>query len=62
MGFFVSKAIPMGETMEIGEAREHIFGFVVLNDWSARVSETFFLAKNGSMGERVSNGLQYHEV
>jgi fumarylacetoacetase len=37
MGYFVSKPIPFGETMDIGQAKEHIFGFVMLNDWSARV-------------------------
>lgn len=26
MGYFVSKEVPYGKRMEIGEAKEHIFG------------------------------------
>ena len=36
MGYFLSKPVPWGERLDIGEAKEHIFGFVLLNDWSAR--------------------------
>lgn len=37
MGFFVSKSVPFGKTIKgPEEAKEHIFGFVMLNDWSAR--------------------------
>ena len=41
MGYFVSKAIPLGETLDVAEARRHIFGFVMLNDWSARDHQLF---------------------
>ena len=41
MGYFVSKPVPWGERMPIEEAREHIFGFVLLNDWSARDHQLF---------------------
>lgn len=41
MGYFVSKKIPRGEIMRIGDAKEHIFGFVILNDWSARDLQLF---------------------
>ena len=41
MGYFVSKPVPFGETMRIEDAREHAFGFVLLNDWSARDLQAF---------------------
>lgn len=41
MGYFVSKPVPWGERMPIEEARQHIFGFVLLNDWSARDHQLF---------------------
>jgi hypothetical protein len=41
MGYFVSKPVPWGERMPIEDAKEHIFGFVLLNDWSARDHQLF---------------------
>ena len=41
MGYFVSQPVPYGESMPIAEAKEHIFGFVMLNDWSARDHQLF---------------------
>jgi fumarylacetoacetase len=41
MGFFVSKPIPFGSELSIESAPEHIFGFVLLNDWSARDLQMF---------------------
>jgi len=41
MGFFVSKPVPFGSELSIGSAPEHIFGFVLLNDWSARDLQMF---------------------
>jgi fumarylacetoacetase len=41
MGCFVSRPVPYGETMDIADAEEHIFGFVLLNDWSARDIQAF---------------------
>ena len=35
-GFIVGKATALGETIAIEEAENHIFGMVLLNDWSAR--------------------------
>lgn len=34
--FFISASIPKGTTVTAKDAAEHIFGFVLLNDWSAR--------------------------
>ena len=36
MGTFIGKANAMGDPIPVNEAREHIFGFCLLNDWSAR--------------------------
>lgn len=36
LGAFVCKANKMGEPVDIVDAEENIFGFVLLNDWSAR--------------------------
>jgi len=36
MGAVIGQASPMGETLTEAQAEEMIFGFVLLNDWSAR--------------------------
>ncbi|KAK5222254.1 hypothetical protein LTR72_006511 [Exophiala xenobiotica] len=36
MGIFTSKPIPFGERVTASEAKDHIFGLVLLNDWSSR--------------------------
>ncbi|KIW95802.1 fumarylacetoacetase [Cladophialophora bantiana CBS 173.52] len=36
IGVFISKPIPFGQRISADEAKEHIFGLVLLNDWSAR--------------------------
>jgi fumarylacetoacetase len=36
MGFFVGPGNALGEPIPIAEASEHIFGMVLVNDWSAR--------------------------
>lgn len=36
MGTIIGKSNDLGEPIPINEAREHIFGFCLLNDWSAR--------------------------
>jgi 2-keto-4-pentenoate hydratase/2-oxohepta-3-ene-1,7-dioic acid hydratase in catechol pathway len=41
MGYFISKPIPWGKNMPIEDAKQHIFGFVLLNDWSARDHQLF---------------------
>lgn len=41
MGYFVSKPVEWGASMPIEEAKKHIFGFVLLNDWSARDHQLF---------------------
>ena len=53
MAFVVGRANPLGEPVAIGRAVDHIFGFVLMNDWSARDIQAWeyqplgpFLAKN----------------
>jgi len=36
LGFFVGAGNPLGETVPISEAEEHLFGICLVNDWSAR--------------------------
>ncbi|TKA23908.1 hypothetical protein B0A54_17831 [Friedmanniomyces endolithicus] len=60
MGFFVSQPVPYGEAMPIKDAREHIFGFVMLNDWSARDHQLFEMRPLGpfhskGFGTSISN-------
>jgi fumarylacetoacetase len=50
---FISRPNPLGEPVAIDEAREHLFGLCLLNDWSARDIQSWeyqplgpFLAKN----------------
>ncbi|KAL2851379.1 2-hydroxyhepta-2,4-diene-1,7-dioate isomerase [Aspergillus pseudodeflectus] len=47
MGIFLSKPLPAGQILDIRHAKEYIFGFVILNDWSARDIQTFEMAPLG---------------
>ena len=53
MGFFVGPGNELGKPIAVEKAHEHIFGFVLVNDWSARDIQKWeyqplgpFLAKN----------------
>ncbi|MBK6647551.1 MAG: fumarylacetoacetase [Anaerolineales bacterium] len=53
MGFFVGTGNDLGKPIAVEDARDHIFGMVLLNDWSARDIQAWeyqplgpFLAKN----------------
>lgn len=53
MGFFIGKGNALGNSISVEEAEEHIFGMVIVNDWSARDIQAWeyvplgpFLAKN----------------
>ena len=53
MGFITTDANDLGKAIPVEEARNHIFGMVLLNDWSARDIQKWeyvplgpFLAKN----------------
>jgi len=47
LGFFVSAPIPKGKIVTAKNAAEHIFGFVLLNDWSARDAQKHEMAPLG---------------
>ena len=53
MGFFVRRGNNLGEPIAVGSASDYIFGFCLVNDWSARDIQTWeyqplgpFLSKN----------------
>jgi fumarylacetoacetase len=53
LGLYIGTPSPLGTTIPIGQAAEHIFGFCLLNDWSARDVQAWeyqplgpFLGKN----------------
>src|SRR4051812_11174936 len=53
MAFLIGPGNPLGEPIPIDQAKDHIFGFVLMNDWSARDIQAWeyqplgpFLAKN----------------
>lgn len=53
MGFFIGKGNELGKAVPVKKAQDHIFGFVLVNDWSARDIQKWeyvplgpFLAKN----------------
>ena len=41
MGYFVSKPVKHGSELDIKNADQHIFGFVLLNDCSSRDIQLF---------------------
>ena len=41
MGFFVSRLLAWGKTLDIDDAPDHIFGFVLVNAWSSRDIQMF---------------------
>ena len=41
MGFFIGQSNPLGQPVDINDAEKHIFGFVLVNDWSARDIQTW---------------------
>ena len=36
MGTIIGKSNKLGDPIKVSEARDHVFGYVLLNDWSAR--------------------------
>lgn len=47
MGVFLAKPLPAGQILDIRNAKGHVFGFVILNDWSARDIQGFEMAPLG---------------
>jgi fumarylacetoacetase len=47
LGCFVSRANAMGQPVPLGEAEDHLFGVVLMNDWSARDIQTWEMVPLG---------------
>lgn len=56
LGIFVSKPVPFGETIKIEDAGEHIFGLVLLNDWSSRDIQGFEMNPLGPFHSKGRSG------
>lgn len=41
LGMFVCRGNELGESIDVNRAHEHIFGYVLMNDWSARDIQTW---------------------
>ncbi|CAK7204881.1 hypothetical protein SEUCBS139899_007643 [Sporothrix eucalyptigena] len=54
MGVFLSKPLERGQRLDINSCRDHIFGFVLLNDWSARQIQLFEMAPLGPFHSKGS--------
>mmetsp|Transcript_2174 Transcript_2174/g.5013 ORF Transcript_2174/g.5013 Transcript_2174/m.5013 type:complete len:448 (+) Transcript_2174:90-1433(+) len=52
MGVFVGPGNKMGEPIRVEDAEDHIFGFVLLNDWSARDIQKFEYVPLGPFGAK----------
>lgn len=37
MGFFVGGSNKLGDPIKVQNAHEHVFGFVIMNDWSGKI-------------------------
>ena len=49
LGAFISKPIPHGSTIDAKAAADHIFGYVLHNDWSARDIQAYEMPPLGPM-------------
>ena len=54
MGVYLSRPHPPGEILNISDAKDHIFGLVILNDWSARDIQSFEMAPLGPFHSKGS--------
>jgi len=52
VGTFVGKGNPMGEPIDIAKAEDHIFGLVLMNDWSARDIQKWEYVPLGPFGAK----------
>lgn len=49
LGAFIGKPIPFGTTVDAKTAADHIFGYVLHNDWSARDIQPYEMPPLGPM-------------
>lgn len=52
MAYFISKPVPHGQTIDIRNAEEYIFGFVLLNDWSSRDIQAHEMHPTGAFNSK----------
>lgn len=52
MGVFVGSGNELGEPIDVKEADDHIFGYVLMNDWSARDIQKFEYVPLGPFGAK----------
>lgn len=60
LGAFLCKGNTMGTNIPISEAAEHIFGYVLLNDWSARDIQAWEYVPLGPSLRRISGPPSVH--
>lgn len=54
MGVWLSTPVPRGQRLDIAKAKEHIFGFTILNDWSSRQIQNFEMPPLGCFHSKGS--------
>lgn len=54
MGVFISRPVPRGQRLPITEAKDHIFGIALLNDWSARCIQFYEIQPLGPFHSKGS--------
>ncbi|KAF4548668.1 Fumarylacetoacetase-like protein [Elsinoe fawcettii] len=54
MGVIVGKPVPYGQYVTAEQAKENIFGFILLNDWSARDIQQFEMIPVGPLNSKHS--------
>lgn len=52
MGAFIGKSNKLGEPVKISNAADHVFGFCLLNDWSARDIQVWEYVPLGPFGAK----------
>lgn len=54
MGVFISQPIEYGKAVPASNARDHVFGFVLMNDWSARDIQFYEMAPLGPFNGKAT--------
>lgn len=54
MGVFLSQPVPRGQRLNLNNAKDHIFGLVMLNDWSSRDIQFFEMPPLGPFHSKGS--------
>lgn len=52
MAYFISHPVPHGQTIDIDNAADYIFGFVLLNDWSSRDIQAHEMHPTGAFNSK----------